>query len=243
LKALGVVKYMTAAQLGEIVDPGKGKPFSIARHRKTHTYAPGYDDVIKLLPRMLKEGLVKGHPRQSEYEPRLWSLPGIKKPINPQFRQHYIDTTWYLAKYWPAQHWDEKWLEGEYDVARPMYDARMKKWDRVIYWETDRGTEEVQELHEKVDKYIALANSTQERFTVCFTMQYFRFGADQGEEQRHKKLVERSNDLLDYLASKKRGNQFLVAWHDNVVADPYGPVFVSPLDPSSASTLEALTAS
>lgn len=243
LKALSVVRFMTAAQLGAIVSPGKGKHFSIQRYRKTHTYAPGYDDVVKLLPKMEKDGLVKGHPRSSEYEPRLWSLPGVKKPISPQFRQHYIDTVNVLTKYWPVQHWDEAWLEDEpYDKALPMYDARMKKWDRVFYWEIDRGTEDIEELFEKVHRYVYFSNNNPDhKFHVCFTMQYFRFGPDQDEAQRLKKLKERSNQLLAFLAEQRRGNQFLVAWHDHVLADPYGSIFVSPLDPSRASSLEALT--
>ena len=247
LRAMSVARFWTAKQLGAIVDPGKGKPTSIVRYRKTHLYPAGYDDVIKLLPQLQKEGLVKRHPRKSEYEPTLWSLPGHKKPISPLTRQHYIDTTNLLVAYWQPQHWDEKWLEADHenyeiDSKVPMYDARMKKWDKVIYWEVDRGTEEMDVLYEKVDKYIAFCERHNDNEShVVFTLQYFRFGEEQSDAQRLKKLKERSYALLDYLAQKRRGNQFLVAWHDQVLATPYGDVFVTPLKPESASSLEFLT--
>lgn len=196
---------------------------------------------------MKNDGLVKRHPRKSEYEAALWSLPGIKKPIGAQFREHYIDTTNLLVKYWEPQHWDEKWMEEDFqtytiDQTVPMYDARMKKWNTVFYWEVDRGTEEMEELFEKVNKYIKLSNKhPNDKFHVIFTMQYFRFGIDQSPEQRLKKLRDRSYELVEYLGAKKRGNQFLVAWHDQVIADPYGPVFISPLNPNVPISLESVT--
>lgn len=125
-----------------------------------------------------------------------------------------------------------------------MYDARMKKWNTIFYWEVDRGTEEMEILYDKVDKYIAFSNKYfTDKFHVIFTLQYFRFGEEQSDTQRLKKLKERSNLLLDYLATKHRGNQFLVAWHDQVIATPYGAVFVSPLAPATPVALEALSAS
>lgn len=195
---------------------------------------------------MAEEGLVRRHKRKSKWEPTLWSLPGYKQPISSAFRQHYIDTTNIAAAYWPLQHWDEKWLEEDYanyDINNkvPMYDARMKKWDAIMYWEVDRGTEEMEDLFEKVDKYIDFSDRYYEdRFHVIFTLQYFRFGEDQDPAQRLKKLRERSDELLDYLIDKKRGNQFLIAWHDHILADPYGSVYVSPLDPSTPQPLQVL---
>lgn len=88
---------------------------------------------------------------------------------------------------------------------------------RIIFWEVDKGTETLNVIRKKVERYIDLARChPDKRFYVVFT-------ATRG---RAKSI------LVDVLPDFRRGNQFLVAEHKSVIERPYDAVFVSPLDPA-----------
>jgi hypothetical protein len=87
---------------------------------------------------------------------------------------------------------------------------------RIVFWEVDKGTETLNVIRKKVERYIKLSTlHPDRRFYVIFT----------ATRNRAKSI------LLDVLPDFKRGNQFLVAEHQSVIEHPYEPVFVSPLDP------------
>jgi hypothetical protein len=89
-----------------------------------------------------------------------------------------------------------------------------------------------EQLGAKIDKYCAFADSLGgEALQVIFTLQKYR----------RLSLGNRADRLLQMLARKKRRNMFLVAKHEDVLADPRGAVFVSPLDPMAKRLLSDLT--
>lgn len=163
----------------------------------------------------------------------------VECPENFYNRKHELAIADLFVAYYPhITHWDTKW--GVYEIERlniPMfkvfYDARMVLNGNVILWEVDNGTEDLaKQVSPKVDKYIALSNAYPSlRFTVIFTMSKYR----------RMNLSKRSHDLLEALASVKRGNQFLVAKHGELVADPFGKTLVSPLDPMVKNDILTLT--
>jgi hypothetical protein len=112
------------------------------------------------------------------------------------------------------------------------YDARMVLNGRVYLLEVDRGSEDLEQLTHKIRKYVAFADSLpSESFQVVFTLQKYR--------RMH--FGNRADAVIDLLARQKRRNMFVVARHSDVLADPLGPVFVSPLDPTKKQHLSELT--
>jgi len=88
---------------------------------------------------------------------------------------------------------------------------------RIIFWEVDKGTETLNVIRKKVERYIELSKlHPNNRFYVIFT----------ATRERARSI------LLDVLPAYKRGDQFLVAEHRSVVERPTEAVFVSPKDPN-----------
>ncbi len=184
---------------------------------------------------MLKAGEIQQF-RNHNNEPFVWYLPDNSPPPNNWFsRQHEIDIgDLFVAYYEHLTHWDTKWTDYEkqtFDIPRYRvhYDARMVLGGKVYLWEVDRGTEEIDvQLDPKVDKYIALSHTLPYgAFQVLFTLQKYR----------RMNFKERVGQFVEMLQEKKRGNQFLFAQHSEVLADPLGQVFGSPLDPTKRINL------
>lgn len=177
--------------------------------------------------------------RDHNNQPKVWMLPNISYPQNFYTRTHEIDVAdLFVAYERHVSHWDTEWGKLEREQLniphyRVNYDARMVLGGKVYLWEVDRGTMDIEEkLFAKVDKYIQFSESLPpDAMQVVFTMQKYR----------RMKLKNRAHLLLEYIASKKRRNQFIVAMHSDVLADPLGAVFVSPLDPLSKRNLSELT--
>lgn len=87
----------------------------------------------------------------------------------------------------------------------------------TVYFEVDRITEGAQILREKIDNYIRYGSETNERFHVIF--------AFVGSRERVRK---RGYEVIPYLEQIRRGNQFLIVNHENLVNDPFGEVIFSP---------------
>lgn len=177
--------------------------------------------------------------REHNNEPYVWHLPtNPPPPHNWYSRKHEIDVGDLFVTYYPyITHWDTKWGQLEKEKLnipryRVHYDARMVLDGRVYLWEVDRGTEDIDvQLEDKIDKYIDFAHSLPYgAFQVLITLQKYR----------RMNLTNRAGRVAALLAEKKRGYQFLFALHEQVIANPLGPVFGSPLAPEVPDTLQAL---
>ena len=178
--------------------------------------------------------------REHNNQPYLWMLPGTVFPQNFYTRQHEIDVSdTFVALYPHVTHWDSEWGSTEREALnipkyRVNYDARMVLNGKLYLWEIDRGSEDFEALEAKVKKYVAFSDSLGAEtspFQVIFTLQKYR----------RMSLGNRADALLDLLASKKRRNQFLVAKHSDVLTNPLGAIYVSPLDITQKRTLADLT--
>jgi len=256
LKTLDSVRVISPRQLASLMPPSeKAKPISISKYGKTHTYPDAYDDVVKILRRLEKKGLVKCHRQESEWKTNLWSKPGVKDIINPDNRAHEIDCADLYVAYWRyapdrMRSWDAHWQDDEiqeykvYTQGSVLYDARMHFDGRWFFWEVDRGTEGMNTLEEKVDNYIRLFDglklSKDVRLHVLFTLQFERYGMGYSPEEKKKAIAKRAKALLQMFHDRRRSQQFLVARHSEVLADPLGPVFVSHQDATTPLSLTDL---
>lgn len=221
----------------------------IRKYAKTHKYPGTYDDVVKTLRRLEKQKLARSYKQESPYQPTLWAAPGVKKPIDPDFRQHELDCADLFVAYWrfhpqSLTHWDWAWQKDEqteYNIYKKhsiLYDRRMCLDGKWFFWEVDRGTEDMDALKKKVEKYVKFSERfPDERFHVLFTLQYKRYGMQQSPEVQAEKIRERGNALLALFEKAHRGHQFLVGLHTEVLEDPLGKVFVSPADVASPISL------
>lgn len=185
---------------------------------------------------MAADGLLRYH-QEHNNQPRAWmlspsyakanGLPPVECPENFYNRKHELACADLFVQYFPhVTHWDNRWMgtEQQFKSFGLFYDARMVIDGRLVFWEVDRGTEDLdRQVIPKVEKYVALSDAFhRDRFTVCFTF----------EKYRRQDLNKRINDMLYALTGFRRGDQFLVAKHSEVCADPLGEVFVSPKDPT-----------
>src|SRR5690349_19911899 len=228
---LAIQPRLTAEQIAKLDNQprrgGRTDPF-LPKKTSKKAYPAFQVRTARLLRAMAKDGEIH-RDREHNNQPYLWMLPGVTFPQNFYTQRHEIDVADLFTAYYPhVSHWDTEWGKLERDELRiphyrVNYDARMVLDRRVYLWEVDRGTEDLEkQLRAKVDKYIAFADSLKsESFQVIFTLQKYR----------RMSLGNRADALLDLLASKKRRNMFLVAKHSDVLADPLGAVFVSPMEP------------
>ena len=195
-----------------------------------------------MLWNMADDGLLEKPDRDHPQQAYLWSLKGVTAPENYYNRRHDETVSDLYVKYFNATggdiYWDVRWPEDdkkEYRIDQygVNYDARMHYQDKVYLWEVEKSTKDItgdRSLETKIDKYIRFSNAyPDDRFTVLITFATYK----------HIKALDHMKKAIVMLASKKRGNQFLVALEDKVLADPLGPVFLSPMDPTVAKPLTA----
>ncbi|HEX8266952.1 MAG TPA: hypothetical protein VF596_16235 [Pyrinomonadaceae bacterium] len=109
-----------------------------------------------------------------------------------------------------------KWFV-EYPIKDDWTDRGMDIFEKRIYFEVDMCTENIQVLYDKIENAIAYSEETKKR---CYFIYTFL-----GEQ---KKIEERGKKLLLYLATKRRGDQFTIANHPRLIADPFGEVLINP---------------
>lgn len=201
---------------------------------------PTYTRTKAMLWNMVEDGLLEEPYREHPQQAYLWSVKGTKAPANYYNRQHDEAVGDLFVAFYNATHgelyWDVRWPDDDkqdYEINRygVNYDARMHYRDKVYFWEIERSTKDItgeRSLETKIEKYIRFSNAFhQDKFTVLITIQGYR----------HIKALDRLKETLAMLMEKRRGHQFLVGLHERVMADPLGPVFVSPSDPAKAISL------
>jgi hypothetical protein len=222
------------------------------RYGREITYPDAYDDVVKLMPRLEKKGLVKRHPKVSKYLPTIWSHPGLKDIKTIDDKQHELDCMDLYVAFWKSfpdgmQYWDWRWQPDErhsYETYKKdgfNFDARMKYKGDWFFLEVDRGTKTLEQLEDQVMGYILFSKKVPEPyFRVIFTLQFERYGFTYSAAEKHKQVNKRARFLLELFDKHKTGERFLVARHAEVLTDPLGPVLVSPLDPSKPKAIDNL---
>ena len=243
-------RFLTAKQLAELmpevrnpklVADGKTLKPHLIKNRNREM-PPTYTRTKAMLKNMAADGLLEEPDRDHPQQAFLWSVKGVKAPENYYNRVHDQTVADLYVKYFNATggniYWDVRWPEDdkkEYRIDHygVNYDARMHLQDKVFFWEVEKGTKDItgdRSLETKVDKYIRFSQAyPDERFTVLLTFASYK----------HIKALDRLKQTLAMLAPKRRGDQFLVALEDKVLADPLGNVFLSPVDPSQAKALTA----
>jgi len=190
---------------------------------------------------MVRDRELAKHPGPKTQDPTLFSLPGKRRPINDWNRSHELDCADVfvaLQRTGRLSHWQKYWSDEEYHLYLKRFGVEFDRRfeldgsDQVFFLEVDRGTEDIATIRKKIQCYVRLSQAyPDERFTVLFTVQGYRYHYDD---------LSRQNELLPVLAEAKRSNQLLVAVQTDVVEDPLGPIWTTPLDPTGKIDLLAL---
>ena len=187
-----------------------------------------------MLNRMQDDKLVHSD-RDHNNQPLVWMLPNVKYPNNFYLRQHELDCADTFIAFFPyLTYWASPY--GEY--RRNEYKSFIQKHlepDRLMYMngksyciEIDRGTEDETQLEDKIDKYIAYSKAHRGfKFNVLITLQKYR----------RMNLANRLGIIHAMLQEKGRDNQFLVGIHDQIIPDPLGKTWTSPVDPTTYISL------
>jgi hypothetical protein len=186
--------------------------------------------MTRLLNRMVEDKLLK-KTKLIQNAPVFYSLPKIKALNLHNFRHEFLCGEIYVA--YETSGLLQDWGKPEH---YPDYNEYIKlgvKPDRlsvinrqIIFWEIDRGTEILQKIRDKVDKYLLLSrNHPGQKFSVIIT-------ASPG---RAKSI------LFEVLGEiKKRDVWFFCASQDQVAADPLGNILASPIAPDVGQSLLTL---
>lgn len=193
---------------------------------------------MKALRRLEKRKLAICHLASNPYEPNLWSRPGIK-PVSPEFRAHEVACADLFVAYYGTPgltHWDWQWTKAEVDEYATfrkssfLFDRRMILNGRMIFFEHDRGNRHPEKLAEQIKNYYDFSVRYPDlAMNVIYTLDWARAGLRYDEDTKLEYLNERGRFLEQEFKQYRRGNQFLFALQSDVVADPLGKVFVSPL--------------
>jgi len=102
-------------------------------------------------------------------------------------------------------------------IGKDRGDRGMIYQGKIIYFEVDRCTEGFGVIEEKIENYIRYARETRERFHVVFSLL-----------ESELVVMNRAKKMLELFEDKKRGNQFLVANHINLLEVPFDDILFSP---------------
>ena len=235
--------FLTIAQIAQLFysvrRDGQPARSTRIRPRKNEAYdlVPGYHSARAILTRMVDSGqLVVFRNRGDDTTPslpNLYALKGTRKAINDRalygHEMDAVDCFVALRKAFGERlvRWERRWDRDDWETFA-------KKWgllpdatfeldgdDRVWFLEVDRGTEEPDQLLDKLGRYVRFSNAHPgERFHVLFTAQAYRYDRED---------MDRVKRLLCVFAGLKRGNQFAAATQEAFLADPDGAVLNSPL--------------
>jgi hypothetical protein len=193
---------------------------------------------------MVRDNEIRCHPApRQQLLKNLYSLPGVKKPVNDQHLYgHEMDCADLFVALQKTGHlarWERRWDEDQRKALGDRFNVwpdrifELDDTDDVYFLEVDRGTEEIdKQIKTKLEAYMRMGNALPgQSFRILFTAQGYRYHASD-----HARLQE----LLGHLDKLRRGNQILVGVHSEVLKDPLGNVWVSPVDPSKKLSLSGL---
>ncbi len=86
----------------------------------------------------------------------------------------------------------------------------------LFFWEHDRGTEDFDQLNEKLTTYFHFQKATGLKFTVLFTIADYRYGT-YSEDRTQTRIKQ----LLTQLVKRNMGTLFAVAHHFDLVGHPF----------------------
>jgi hypothetical protein len=200
--------------------------------------------MTRLLNRMVVDKLIRVH-KVGQNDPLYFFLPTTKAPTVFSHAHEracadvYIayETTGRLAVWNVPENFEDY---ESYVTAGVRPDRISVIGGKVIFWEIDKGTESYQGVSDKINHYLNLWKQQGHRtFHVVFaTKDYFRY-RNRGKVLRQSAKTRARGILLD-LIPFERANQFIVGQLDQIISDPFGAVFASPLAPEKLISLADL---
>jgi len=199
-----------------------------------YEYPGGYYSARPLLKRMVEDGDIICHdPPKNTNFPNVYSLSNARLKRGMSLYGHDMDAADYFVAFkrtGELERWEtgfedpemERYVAGICDII-PDKVFQVKACSQMLCLEVDRGSEKPQlQIQDKLDNYLKLSRALgyKEPFTVLFTTQGYRY-KNSTEQTRH-------DQLLPVLKAMKRGQQFLVGLHTDVLADPLGKVWTDP---------------
>jgi hypothetical protein len=161
-----------------------------------------------MLMRMEKDKDIKRQP--FTFSGDWFMLPDTEKKTKWRY-EHEVASADLFASLYPYM---EAWIFEPY-IGNKRADRGMKFEGKTIYFEVDLCTEPIRVLEEKIENYL----KQQGKFHVIFSFL--------GES---KEVTKRGERLIPYLQKIRRGRQFLIANHTNLVAEPLAPILYAPTD-------------
>jgi hypothetical protein len=154
--------------------------------------------------------LLKHQKRENPNASDLWMLPDTPR-VTPTKKAHEIAKGELYVAYNKVEEWYNELLIGEglRSDCSMLYGVR-------VHFEVDLGTEAMDSLFEKVDKYIRYCPRDEKTIFVL------RDGI-----RRTAKTT--GSNLNAYLYEKRRGKQFSFTRLDLITSDPYGKWLFNPL--------------
>jgi len=191
--------------------------------------APGYWSAQKLLFQMAKDRDLKiVYPtdklgRKQNNTNQLYML-NLREAPALQNWYHEIDCADLFVSYHKTGlmlSWASKWNPDQWNAfaknVRINYDRKLelKGCQQVVFFEVDKGNETPdKDIRNKIEKYITLANTVSDPFVVIFTLQ--------DNPGRKRRDYIRATLLEKTFSRAKRGRQFLLCNHEDLVFDPLG---------------------
>jgi hypothetical protein len=224
---LSLEPRMTGEQIARLLPFGENgeelSPFK-PRADRARVFPGSYPKIMDMLQRMYEAGEVDRF-REHGAEAYIYMLktPNMKFPGNWYNRRHELSCADVFTSLYPTghlEHWDYKWSPQEHehyaiDKHRVYYDRKFVAFNNVFLLEVDRGTEDSNQIDEKIEKYLTFAKAFQnEYFFVIITVQ----------GSRYYNLKKRFTWMLEVLKDRHVGYQFLVADHDVFLKNPLGQV-------------------
>lgn len=180
------------------------------------TYPSSYQAANNMLRRMEQRKEVKVHDLSRFGLSDMFMLPSTPRLKSAdKFRHEQAGADLFVAYNLYAK----RWIHEPFILSKRADRGVQFEGGLTIYFEVDRVTENFQDLRDKVENYIVYGNEAKERFHVVFDFV--------GEHQR---VVKRAKKMGEFLQQKKRNDQFLLAQHPTLIANPMGRVLFSPRD-------------
>lgn len=192
---------------------------------------------MDMLQRMVEAGEVtRFRDHEGQAYVHMLTNPNLKLRGNWYNRQHELSCAdVFISLYHTGrlEHWDYRWTKQEEDYygikrLKVYYDRKFVVDGKVFFLEVDRGTEDPEQLEDKIRKYKDFStNFPDEWFYVLFAVQ----------GSRYYKLSERLKWIMKLLDKHTPGKQFLVTEQQLAEQNPLGEIYISAQDSKPTSIL------